>query len=135
MAVSVKISPPLHNVSLPKILAPLPRTGLTFRHRPAKKNYRSRSPAEKWWSHVDGSYVVFLPATGLLKVLPHERIHKHKLYDRDVDEAILYYHVETRRKYKTSFEGVVLLLNSIGLPVNCYISKLILLNVRFSTGR
>jgi len=76
-----------------------------------------------------------LAATRLVKVVPHERIHKHKMYGKDDDEAILYYHLETSRKCKTTFEGVVLLLNSTGLPVNCNISTIILLNVRFSTGR
>ena len=82
------------------------------------------------------SYAVVLAATCLVKVVPQGRIHKHNIYCRDDDEAILlYYHVETRRKYKTTFDGVVLHLKSTGLPVNCNISILILLNVRFSTGK
>jgi len=32
------------------------------------------------------------------------------MYGNDVDEAILYRHAETRRKYKTTFVGVLLLL-------------------------
>ena len=75
-----------------------------------------------------------LPVIRLMKVVPHEGIHKHKMNGKDDNEAILYYHVETRRKCKTTFKGVVLLLNSTGLPVNCNISILILLNVRYSTG-
>jgi len=81
------------------------------------------------------SYAAVFAATRLVKVVPHERIHKHKMYGRDDEEAILYYHVETRRKCKITFEGVVLFLNSTGMPVNCNISILILLNFRFSTGR
>jgi len=59
----------------------------------------------------------------------------HKMNGRDDDEGILYYHVETRRKCKTAFEGVVLPLNSTGLRSNCNISNLIILNARYSTGR
>jgi len=99
------------------------------------KTADAAAPLKKGWSRVDGSYAVVLAATGLVKVVQHERIQKHKMYGRDDDEAILYYHVETRRKYKTTFEGVVLFLNSTGLPVNCNISILILVNFRFSTGR
>jgi len=72
-------------------------------------------------------------ASRLVKVVPHVRIHKHKMYGRDDEEAISYYHVETRRKCKTTFVGVVLLLNSTGLPVNCNISIFILL--KSSSGR
>ena len=138
---SVKISPPVRNVSRPTVLAPLQRTDLTLRHSPAKKTTNPVAPLKKGCSRVDGSYaVVPAPVTRLMKVVPHERIHKHKMYGKDDDEAILYYyyyyyHAETRGKCKTNFEGVVLLLNSTGLPFSCKISILILLNVRFSTGR
>jgi len=140
---SVKISPPVRNVSRPTVLAPLQRTCLTIRHSPAKKTTDPVAPLKKAWSRVDGSYAVVLaprssrPVTRLMKVVPHERIHKHKMSSKVDDEAILYYyyHAETRRKCKTNFEGVVLLLRSTGLPVSCKISILILLNVRFSTGR
>jgi len=47
------------------------------------------------------------------------------MYGRDDEEAILYYHVETRRECKSTLEGVVLLLNSTGLPVNCKISIIV----------
>jgi len=134
---SVKISPLVRKVSHPKVLAPFQRTGLTIRHSPAKAT-DSIAPLEKGWSRVDGPYAVVLardtPVTRLVKFVPHERIHKHKMNGKDDNEAILYYHVETRRKCKTTFKGVVLLLNSTGLPVNCNISILILLNVRYSTG-
>jgi len=73
-----------------------------------------------------------------MKVVPHERIHKHKMYGKDDDEAIsyyYYYHVVTRRKCKNTFEDVVLVWNSTGLPVCYKNSILILLYVRFSTGR
>jgi len=131
---SVKISPPVRNVFRPKILAPLQRTVLTIRHSPAKKTTDPVAPLKKGWNRVDGSYAVVHAATRLVKVVPHERIHKHKMYGTVDDEAILYYHGETRRKCKTTFEGVVILLNSTGLPINCNISILILLNVRFSPG-
>jgi len=91
---------------------------------------------------VDSSYAVVpalrtrRPVTRLMKSVPYERIHKHKMYGKVDNEAILYYyHAETRRKYKTTFVGVVLLLNSTDLPISCKISILILLNVRFSTVR
>jgi len=126
--------PPVRNVFRPKVLVPLQRTGLTTRHSPAE-TCRSRIPAEKEWDRVDESYAVVLAATRLVKVVTHERSHKHKTYGRDDDDLFLYYHVETRRKCKTTFVGVGLLLNSTGLHVNFNNYILILLNVRFSTGR
>ena len=55
--------------------------------------------------------------THLTKVVSYEVIHKYKIYGKDDDDAILYYHAETRLKCKTTFVGVLLLLNSTGLPV------------------
>jgi len=106
-------------------MSPLQRTGLTIRHSPAKKSTDPVAPLKKGWSRVNGSYAVVLaprhrlPVTRLMKVVPHERIHKHKMYGKEDDEANLYYyycHEETRRKCKTTYEGVVLILNSTGLP-------------------
>jgi len=57
------------------------------------------------------SYAVVLAATHLVKVAPHERTGKHKMYGRDVDEAIINYQAETRRKGKTTFVGALLLFN------------------------
>ena len=83
----------------------------------------------KGWNRVNGSYAIVLaprprrPVTRLMKVVPNERIHKHKMYGKDDDEAILYYYqAETRRKYKTTFEGVLLLLNSTCLAFSFKIS-------------
>jgi len=56
-----------------------------------------------------------------MKIVPHEGIHEFKIYDGFENES-LYYHYETRRKYRTTFVGVLLLLNSTRLPVSCKIS-------------
>jgi len=69
------------------------------------------------------SYAVVLAATRLMKVVSHEGIHKHKMFGRNDDEAILYCHIETRRK-----------LNTAGVPVIFNIYILIFLNVHFSTA-
>ena len=50
------------------------------------------------WSRVDWFYAVVLAATRLLKVVPNERIHKHKICGRDDDEAILYNFAERSLK-------------------------------------
>jgi len=139
---SVKISPPVRNVPRPTVLAPPQRSRLNIRHSPAKK-LRIAYPAEermeprRWVLCLRTCPATPRPVTRLMKVVPHERIHKHKRYGKDDDVAILYYyyHVETRRKCKITIEGVVLIVNSTGLPVNCNISILIDLNFRFSTGR
>ena len=50
-----------------------------------------------------------------MEIVPHEGIHVYKMYDEDDDDAF-YYHAEARRKCRTTFVGVLLLLNSTRFP-------------------
>jgi len=130
---SVKISPPVRKVPRPSSLAPLQKIDLTTSHSPAKTT-DPVAPLKEERNRVERSCAVVLAVTRLAKVVLHERVNKHKTYGREDDEAILYYHAERRRIYKTTFVGVSLLLNSTGMPVIFKICILIFLIVRFSTG-
>jgi len=85
------------------------------------------APLKNEERRVDGSYAVILDpaATRLMNVVTHECIHAYKMYDKDDDEVILYYHAETR--LATPY--------STGLPVSFRISIRIYLIVLFSTGK
>jgi hypothetical protein len=85
----------MRNVSRPRILAPLQKTGLTARHSPAKKTADLVAPLKEERGRVNWSYAVALAATCPMKVVPHKGIHKN-FFGRNDDEAISYYHAETR---------------------------------------
>ena len=70
------------------------------------------------WCRVDWSDTVIVTVTRLMKIVPHVGIYEYEMYDGFQDEAFLL-HSETRRKCRTTFVGLLLLLNSTRLPVSC----------------
>ena len=102
---SVRILPPVHNVSSPTALTPLQRTGITIRNRALKKfpthfHVEERAGWNIWvlsryWTRdlpVGGTTVQVDPSIWMY------------VGGFDVD-IYKYYHLETRRKCRTNFLG------------------------------
>jgi len=71
-------------------LVPAPEDRSNHSPQPCQKTTDSAAPLKKGRSRLGGSYAVVHAATRLMNVVPHERIHQHKLCGSDDEETILY---------------------------------------------